>query len=655
MLIKSMCNHILRKWSKEIVYKYDKMPTGFLIFLRHGDGVHMIKTLKGKISILYLVLVVLIAIVGITASINLYNLSRSIDGLMSANYKSINAATEMMEAVERLDSAMLIYINVDTQKGKELFTGNTEEFLKWYNIDANNVTEKGERQLIGTIKSSYDNYVKLFFDLQEIHSRQGPEKANEFYDTKMMSDLINIKDQLKQLSLINEKAMFKGKDMATEHASNSMYLVLGISIFAIIGGFAVSRFFANRFLTPITLLTQTMKLVKAGDLDQQANIDTKDEIGELSSEFNNMTKRLQQYEQSTMGQLLAEKNKSLAIVKNISDPLVVLDPDYRIILLNHAFENIFNISEEIFTNKHFLEGIRNGEIFDFISSTFKSGDETQQKIFLVKTDSEEYYFNVIVTTVKDNNANLSGMIAIFQNVTQLKELEKIRTDFIATISHEFKTPLTSIMMGTDVLIDEGLGQLNEDQKQFMQAIREDGDRLTKLVNDLLELTRIESGKALFKFQEYAIDDIIECSVRPFYQLAEQQDKALYFQCDEGIPLVTADFEKITWVLNNLISNALKYTNAGDEISVTAEKKSDMVYVTVKDTGMGIPEEYIHKIFEKFVQVKDADFEVRGTGLGLAVVKEIIEAHHGEIWCESKLDMGSSFTFTLNIAGRKQKV
>ncbi|MHB8061686.1 MAG: HAMP domain-containing sensor histidine kinase [Ruminiclostridium sp.] len=609
----------------------------------------MIKTLKGKLSVLYLSLVVLIAIVGITASVNLFNLSRSIDGLMIANYKSINSATKMMEAIERQDSAMLIYINVNTQKAKDLFTNNNEEFLKWFNVNANNVTEKGENEIVDTIRVSYTNYVKLFLDLQEILSQQGTDKANEFYNTRMMPDFIEIKNELKQLSLLNEKAMFKSKDLATENAENSMYMVLGISIFAIIGGFAVSSFLTNRFLMPITLLTQNMKSIKAGDLNQQANINTKDEIGELSMEFNNMTKRLQQYEQSTSGKLLVEKNRSLAIVKSISNPLVVLDPDYRIILLNDAFENIFNVREEVLTNKHFLEGIREGEIFDFISSTFKSQDETQQKIFLIRTDQEEYYFNIIVTTVKDNNANLSGMIVIFQNVTQLKELEKIRTDFIATISHEFKTPLTSIMMGTDVLIDERMGQLNDDQRQFIQAIREDGYRLTKLVNDLLELMRIESGKAVFKFQEYAIDDIIECAVKPFYQLVEQQNKKLYFNCEEEIAHVVADFEKITWVLNNLISNALKYTSAGDKISVDAIEKADMIYVTVKDTGMGIPKEYLERIFEKFVQVKDADMEFRGTGLGLAVVKEIIEAHHGEIWCESELDIGSSFTFTLNIA------
>ncbi len=615
----------------------------------------MLKTLKGKISVLFLSLFVLIAIVGTTASLNLFNLSRSIDGLMISNYKSINSATKMMEAIERQDSAVLIYINVDTQKGKKLFTDNNEEFLKWYNINANNVTEEGENDIVETIKVSYTNYVELFLDLQEIRSQQGINKANEFYNTRLMPDFIDIKNELKKLSLLNEKSMFRSKDIATENARNSMYLVLSISIFAIIGGFAVSRFFTNRFLMPITLLTQNMKSIKAGDLNQQANINTKDEIGELSVEFNNMTKRLQQYEQSTAGKLLVEKNRSLAIVKSISNPLVVLDTDYRIILLNDAFENIFNVSEEVLTNKHFLEGIRDGEIFDFISGTFKSKDETHQKIFFIKTNHVDYYFNIIVTTVKDNNANLSGMIVIFQNVTQLKELEKIRTDFIATISHEFKTPLTSILMGADVLIDERMGPLNDDQRQFMQAIREDGGRLTKLVDDLLELMRIESGKAVFKFQDYAIEDIIECAIRPFYQLAEQQDKILCFDCEEEISQVFADFEKITWVLNNLISNALKYTNPGDRISVSAQEKGDMIYVTVRDTGTGIPKEYLEKIFEKFVQVNDGDMEFRGTGLGLAVVREIMEAHHGEIWCESELDLGSSFTFTLNIAGKEQKL
>jgi signal transduction histidine kinase len=395
-------------------------------------------------------------------------------------------------------------------------------------------------------------------------------------------------------------------------------------------------------------LTKTMRLVKAGDLNQRANVISKDEVGELATEFNNMTKRLLQYEHSTLGNLLSEKNKSLAIVKSISDPLIVLDTSHKVLLINDACEKIFNVKEHKIINKHYLEGINNKEIFDFITSTFNLKDESRQKIFMINSDNEDYYYNVVVATVKDNDANITEIVVVFQNVTHLKELEKIRTDFIATISHEFKTPLTSIVLGTDMLMNEGMGLLNDEQAQFVNAIREDSDRLTKLVNDLLELTRIESGKAVYKFQNYSLVDIIECAVKPFYHFAEKNSIRLNYQYEDNMPLVAVDFEKIIWVLNNLISNALKYTYEGDEISINAAVKAGKVFVTVRDTGTGIPEEYLEKIFEKFVQVQDGDFELRGTGLGLAVVKEIIKAHDGEIWCESKLEAGSSFTFTLNI-------
>jgi PAS domain S-box-containing protein len=612
----------------------------------------MFKSIKSKITSVYLCLVIMIAFIGTVSVINLYNLSGAIDNLMTENYKSINALNNMLEAAERQDSAVLIYINFDKQKGIDMFSDNNNIFTKWYDIENNNITEPGEGKLVQNTNMYYTKYTKSFLQLQEIRNSKGLQPALDFYDSTITMDFVNLKQEMKALSVLNEKAMFNRKNEATEKAKHSMNTILVLTTIAIIGGFLTALFSTNRFLKPIFSLTQTIKLVKAGDLNQQAKIITKDEIGELAQEFNSMTKRLQQYEQSTLGKLLAEKNKSLAIVNSISDPLVVLDTDYRVVMLNKAFEKFFSVSEDDLTNRHFLEGIRNGEIFDFISKTFMSKEGTTQKIFLIRSNNEDYYFNVILAMVNDNNANLSGTIVVFQNVTQLKELEKTRTDFIATISHEFKTPLTSIMMGTDVLMDEGMGVLNDDQKQFIKAIHEDGDRLAKLVNDLLELTLIESGKAIFKLKQYAIDDIIDFAVKPFYQLAEQHNVSLYFQCEDNLPPVIADFEKITWVLNNLISNALKYTNAGDEICVSASTKEHKVYVTVKDTGMGIPEEYLDKIFEKFVQVKDGDLEIRGTGLGLYVVKGIIKAHNGGIWCESKLDIGSSFTFTLNIAGKE---
>ncbi len=608
----------------------------------------MIKTLKGKITLVYLCLVGLIAIVGITASFNLFGLNRSIEGLMVANYKSINGATNMLDAIERQDSAVIVYINEDTKKGKDLFADNNDDFLKWFNVNANNVTEEGEQEIIDNIQTSYTAYVKLFMDLQEIRASQGIEKASVFYYSEMMPDFVNTKNELKELIQLNEQSMFRSREQATENAQNSMYLVIGMSILAIIGGFFVSRFFTNKFLMPIYSLTNTMRLIRAGDLNQQANIISQDEIGELAGEFNNMTKRLQQFERSTLGSLLSEKNKSLAIVKSISDPILVLDTDYKAMLLNSACEKLFNVDEGNILNKHFLEGINNRELFNFISDSFETKDKSRHRIFHIRSGMEDYYYNVSVATVSDCDLKISGIIIAFQNVTQLKELEKIRTDFIATISHEIKTPLTSIIMGTDMLMDQAVGSLNEEQRQFVSLIREDSDRLTKLVNDLLELTRIESGKAVYKFDNYSLDEIIRCSIRNFTQIMEQNSIKLLNSCNEGLPMVYSDFEKVIWVMNNLISNAIKYAGEGGEINISAFEKDNKVYVTVRDMGEGIPEEYLEKIFEKFVQIKDGDMEMRGTGLGLAVAREIIEAHNGQIWCESEIEAGSSFIFSLDI-------
>jgi PAS domain S-box-containing protein len=376
-----------------------------------------------------------------------------------------------------------------------------------------------------------------------------------------------------------------------------------------------------------------------------------------------MTNRLLLYEQSTIGKLMAEKNKSLAIVKSITDPLIVLDQNYRFILINSVGEEFFEIQEADILNKHFLEVIRNGELFEHISGIFDSaihasreepkralGEESKQKVLLLRSREQDYYFNVVVKIIRDLDAGINSIVVLFQNITQIKQLEKIKTDFVATVSHEFKTPLTSIMMGLSLLNDEKIGVLNEKQLETLRMIQEEGESLTALVTDLLEIMRLESGRSVFKIRPVSVEELIANSVKKFLEPAKRKEVSLAYEADENLPKVRADAEKITWVLNNLITNALKYTNAGDEILVTAVVKLQKMLITVKDTGMGIPPGYQDKLFDKFVQVKGYDLEVRGTGLGLAIAKEIVEANGGEIWYESALDAGSVFTFTLPLDG-----
>lgn len=608
----------------------------------------MLKTLKGKITLVYICLVLMIAVIGSASVWNLYRLSKAIDGLMGDNYKSINAISYMLEAFERQDSAALIYINVDIEKGIELYTQNSNEFMKWYTAASNNITESGEKELLDDVNKDYVGYSMLFSKLQEIKNREGVDKSAYFYDTVMMPEFVKIKSELRKLSHLNEVGMFNAKARATNSTHESMYIIIVLSTLAGIGGLMLSMRFTNRFMKPLDTLTKTVKSVKAGNWNQQINIVVKDEIGDLSAEFNEMTKRLHQYEQSALGKLMAEKNKSLAIVKSIPDPLIVLDTGYRISLLNDTCEMFFGIKEEKVIKKHFLEAIRNEEIFEIISNVFEDNVEMDDKIIKIE-QKEDFYFNVIVTMIKDVESRITGIIILLKDVTQLKQLEKARTDFVSTISHEFKTPLTSIMMGTSMVLDESLGTLNEEQQDVLNTIKEDGERLTKLVNDLLELSRIESGSSVFNLEPCSIDTVINDSIKQFAIQAAHNNVNISTRIEEDMPKVNADYEKIIWVLNNLISNALKYTDAGDEIVINAFIKDKKMHVSVEDTGIGIPEEFQEKIFDKYVQVKGQELEARGTGLGLAVVKEIVITHGGEIWCDSKLDTGSTFTFTLPLS------
>lgn len=616
----------------------------------------MFKTLKGKISIVYLCLVLLIAVVGTASVISLYMLSKSIDGLMTNNYKSINAISNMIEAIERQDSAILIYINGDHQKGIDLYQQNGNEFLQWYDIEQNNITELNENQYVQSINDNYTKFSKLFYELQEISNTQGPEKATDFYSNEITQIFTSLKKELKELSLMNEKAMFNSKIKATNNAEKSVYFILILSAAAALGGVIVSNYFTNRFLKPMHSLTQRIKSVKAGELNQQISIISNDEIGELTSEFNHMTERLQQYEQSTLGEIMAERNKTMAIVKSISDPLIVLDNNYRIILLNDACESFFNIEEKNVYNKHFLEAIMNGKVFEHISSIYETKSNLHEdfieKIIPIISGGKEYYFNIIVTVIRGINSETYGLIVLFQNVTELKKAEKIKADFMATISHEFKTPLTSILMGTSLINDCKLGNLNEKQREIIEMIREDSEKVSELVNDLLELSKLESGKSVFKMQPCSITEIIKDSIKPLYTLADQKHISLCYDETEGLPLINADREKMAWVVNNLTSNALKFTREGDSINIKSYFKDDKIIVCVNDTGVGIPEEYREKVFEKFFQVPGYDLEVRGTGLGLSIVKEIVKAHGGEIWCDSKIDLGSTFTFTIPAIRRR---
>jgi len=605
----------------------------------------MLKTLKGRMSLVYLGLVLLMALLGIISITNMVVLKNSINNLLTENYKSIYAMENARDALNQQENAVISYINLNDLNAINLFYDNNKIFLKYFDIEANNITEVGEQKLIDGINENYNEFLKSFSTMQNVNDTQGTAAALAFYNQQIKPTITKIDIDIDNITTLNEKAMFRKKDETSKNAELSIFTLLIVSFVAVVGGLILSWYFVNRFLHPIHLLTDGISRVRAGELNIKLNLKTNDEAGKLVYEFNEMTQRLSAYDKSKLGTLMEEKNKSVAIVKSISEPLIVLDRNYKVIMSNSACERFFDFEEDNVLGKHFLEAVRNGELFNFITESVEKGSVHSEKIMNFIND-KEYYFGVGVTQIRDTEDNTTGYIVLMQNVTGLKELERTKTDFVATISHEFKTPLTSIIMGASMLEGGNLGTLSEEQLDVVKAVIEDGERLSGFVTELLEISKLESGKAIYSFVPCSLSKIVEYSVRQFAETAQRQNVTLNNDVDEDLPPIYADFERITWVMNNLLSNSLKYTKAGDYITISARIKNKFIEISVKDTGDGIPAEYLDRIFDKYVQVKGRDIEMRGTGLGLAVAKEIVTAHQGQISVESEMDAGSTFKFTL---------
>lgn len=604
-------------------------------------------SIKSKILSIYIFLIFLIFVVGSVSIYNLHSLNKSIDGLIASNYRSIISAKNMIDSIERQDSYELLFIQVDNETGVKEFYDNQIDFVTWLTKSRDNITESSERNVIEDITNSYNKYTDEFLKVLEIKNSKGEVEAVKYYSEDIYPIFLSIKDSCQELVTINEGAMFSNKERATIFSRNQTYAAAILSICAIMTGLTFALYFTRKTVKPIQALITGIKSIKEGNLNQEIEVSTKDEIGELATEFNNMTKRLSLYEKSNIKNIILERNKSLAIVKSIEDPIIVTDNDYRIILVNKSAERVFRISEKDVSGRHFLESINNEDIFNRIKASMdECNGEEKNEVLAINNNGKTSYYIIRVTSILGNEEEVYGTVTVLQDVTGLKKMERIKSDFVSTVSHELRTPLTSIIMGTGLLLDNTQGELNLDQREIVNAVDEESKQLMAMVNDLLDLSKLEAGKYQMNYESVSIGDIINNAARSIHEIAEDRGIKILCSLSENIPSFRADYNKIMSVITNLITNALKFTKQGDEIRITTELDAGFVRVCVRDTGIGIPKEYHNTIFDKFIQVQQSSYNVGGTGLGLSIAKEYVNKHGGEIWVESEEGIGSKFIFTL---------
>jgi PAS domain S-box-containing protein len=393
---------------------------------------------------------------------------------------------------------------------------------------------------------------------------------------------------------------------------------------------------------PISSLSEGIREIAKKNYKKRIFLKQNDEFGDLASSFNIMAEKLDEYESSNLSKIKFEKSRIETIINQMKDGIIGLDNDQHILFLNVVAENLLGLHEKEIIGQYAPDvALRN----DLMRTLLQADKE--KKDLKIYADRKESYFSKEILNVTANE-EVIGHVIVLRNITLFHELNQAKTNFIATVSHELKTPISSIKMSAQLLNDGRTGALSGDQKELIQSIRDDADRLLKITGELLNMTQVETGNIQLNLEASAPRHIAELALQAVQLQAQQKNIALKVRLEEPLPQVTVDAEKTTWVLINFLTNAIKYSPEGSSIEVAVDKKGSSVEFLVLDQGVGIDKKYLPKIFDRYFKVPGV-LQSSGTGLGLAISKEFIEAQGGTIWAQSQLGKGSTFGFAFKAA------
>ncbi len=408
--------------------------------------------------------------------------------------------------------------------------------------------------------------------------------------------------------------------------------------------------FPGTIANPIRELTQSIKEIANKKYDQRLHFHSNDEFSELATSFNTMAAKLEEYENSNLSKLLFEKKRIETIINNMYDPIIGFDEEKKILFANEEALKVLSIEHKNLIGKQAQDvALTNDLIRSLTKNLMRRNEKGKKEQLKIYADERESYFeqeilDIYTTPTGENQAKLIGHVIILKNVTPFKELDLAKTNFIATVSHELKTPISSILLSLKLLEDQRTGNMNGDQKELMRNIKDDGQRLLKITGELLKMTQVETGKIQLAILPTVMEDIIKYAVDANKAQAEHNKITIEVISEDHLYKVNADAEKTAWVLVNLISNAVRYSMENSKIVVSAKKEGNEVTIAVEDFGKGIESKYKDKIFDRYFRIPGTIKE--GTGLGLAISKEFIEAQGGRIWVDSEIGVGSKFAFTL---------
>ena len=605
--------------------------------------------MRTKLLFAQLPLVLALGIAIIVGSYVTRELGRGSQEILKDNYRSVLAAEQMKEAAERVDSGVVFVIIGRSGRGLEQVDANLPRFEAELAAQERNITEPGEREATARVREAWTAYRAA---VEEVRKAPVATGLDDRYFARLLPGFLAVKDAAAVILALNQDAMMHKSDRAEHMAGRWNTLLVLVSIAGLVLGLLASSIMTTRVLRPLSVLGQTARRLGEGDVAVRARVDSKDEIGELARELNTMAERIQKYRQSSLGELLEAQLAAQATIDSLPDPVLVVALDGELRHANQAAEAVLRARAEAGAG-----GLANLEpairtVIERLRQHVASGSGAyvpkglDEAVKVATADGERLLLPRAAPLYADEG-DVAGVTIVFQDVTRLHRFEELREDLVATVAHELRTPLTSLRMAVHLLAEEAVGPLTAKQADLVFASREECDRLQSIVDEILDLSRIDADRIDLRLDRYDPETLVQEAMEAQASAAAARGVTLTSELLPGTPPIVADHERILLVLANLVGNAIRYGAAGGTVRISARPVGGVLRFEVADGGPGVPAEYRQSIFDKYVRVPGGP--ASGAGLGLYIAREVVRAHGGEIGVDSPPGGGATFWFTIGLA------
>jgi len=584
------------------------------------------------------VLVIFLA-VGIYAIFLFSKLGGAIDVILRENYRSVVACQNMKEAAERMDSGLLFMLGGQEEKGKQLFQQDTPVFEKNLEVEEHTITLPGEGDLAAKVRQLHAKYMDAAAKFMAL-SPSDPARRTLYFD-QLLPTFTDVKETANHILDINQQNMVDANNEARRQSNVASRYMIGTLITGFAVATGVTYALARSITQPVKNLTESAQQLGEGNLDQHVPVQSQDEVGQLAEAFNKMAAKLRAYRQSATEKIVQAQQTTESALRAFPDPILVFSPEKQIQLQNVAADNFLKQIGGDITSL--------GSLPTCIDQSLKGAADFQptsfDKAILVNIEGAEKFFLPRVLAMRNESGVPIGVVVVLQDVTRFRVADDVKTNLIATVSHELKTPLTSIQLAIYLLLDEKVGSLSPKQTGLLIAAQNNSDRLFEMIEDLLDLARFEGGAALIEKKPVSSRQLVDEVAKRQTEFVVSRGLELKVEMEPELPSVEVSRVRIDQVFANFISNAVKYSPPGGVITLSARRENAKnVRFSVKDEGPGVSKELRRRIFDKFFRAPESGDE--GAGLGLSIAREIVLAHGGNIGVESEKGKGSEFFFTL---------